>query len=67
VPLNEIICSTNNLQCKTDESTNGRDGVFNFSPSFKELVGGKHFKEFKAVALRPNLSLFPGNYNQMVV
>jgi len=51
----------------TDESTNGRDGVFNFSPSFKELVGGQHFKEFKAVALRPNLSLFQGTYNQMVV
>jgi len=50
-----------------DESANGRNGVFNFSSSYKELVGEQHFKEFVAAAYRPNINLFQGTYNQSII
>ena len=58
-----VVSNNSNI---TDESINGNDGEFKFSPSFSALVGENHFKEFQGNLKRPSISVYQGTYTQTV-
>ena len=50
----------------TDSSPNGNNGQFYSTNSFIPFLGGAHFKNFKALNIKPNISLYQGMYNNTI-
>ena len=50
-----------------DQSPHSRNGVYSAPSIFSRLIGEEHFKGFRAHTVRPNISLYQGNYNMTVV
>lgn len=50
-----------------DQSPNGRNAEFKSHNSFESFIGEEHFKSFNTSTIRPNVSLYQGNYTLNIV